>query len=680
MPSKKTAPKTNMPRKAEENRRKRILVVDHDKVRPNSASWNFLKSRSGRCGRDCITVVQGTGDDSVPPMIRISEEACPVCLTSASKCPENAVKVVNLPSNLTTNTTHRYGPNSFKLHGLPTPKPGNVVGILGCNGIGKSTAMNILSGDIKPNLGFVGSPSSKPTWEDIVRYYRGSDLQNYFQRLVDGKLRCVVKPQLEVSYTKQFKDKTVEVALMEHHQRGDLQRLVNKLGLAHLLERKVRMLSGGELQRFAVCICAISDADVYLFDEPTSFLDVKQRIAVAEVIRGLVSSETYRTPDGHKAEALQMAGSTYVLVVEHDLTILDYVSDYVCCLYGEPGVYGVITQRSSTANGINQFIAGYIKNENVRFRAEPLDFQMPAGENPCMSEHSASGEYRYPAMSKTAGSNFDLRTEAGVVRDGEVIGILGQNGSGKTSFMSMLASYFDVQQGPPKSTKKIASYKRQHFTRNLRKYRGTVEQYLEDHMQWGLSNRLFRLLVMKPMQINKLKDLPVHSLSGGEMQRLAICVCLGHPAQLYLMDEPSAGLDCEQRLIIASVIKRWVVSQMSTAFIVEHDMVMASALYSRVIVFDGTPGVKCHANQPLEHCKGFNAFLRQLNVTIYHSNFSNRPRINKPGSRHDREQKASGNYLSLRASKSLEDKEWSVITQQDQTLQPSAVDTNSFAS
>jgi ATP-binding cassette subfamily E protein 1 len=86
--------------------------------------------------------------------------------------------------------------------------------------------------------------------------------------------------------------------------------------LAKLYERNVGDLSGGELQRFAMMIVMIQSAEVYMFDEPTSYLDVKQRIKMAKLIR-----------------AMQTVNN-YIIVVEHDLSILDYLSDFICCLYG----------------------------------------------------------------------------------------------------------------------------------------------------------------------------------------------------------------------------------------------------------------------------------------------------------------------------------------------------------
>jgi len=342
-------------------------------------------------------------------------------------------------------------------------------------------------------------------------------------------------------------------------------------------------------------------------------------------------------------------------VVEHDLTVLDNVSDAVCCLYGGPGAYGVVTKRQAAAAGINQFLAGYIAAENMRFRAEALSFQVSVerdddGARGVEAVH-APQTHRYPAMSRTLtgeNSSFTLDVEAGSFRDGEVVGLMGENGCGKSTFMSLLAGVESDAPAGASLARLGVAYKRQHVGPRFRKYRGSVQDFLEAHVQHGLGDRLFRLLVMKPLGLERIEELPVRSLSGGEVQRLAIVVCLGTPAGVYLVDEPSAGLDVEQRIVCAKVMKRWVVSHLGkTAFIIEHDFVMATALYDRVVVYRGAPGVRCTAGAPLAPAEGFNAFLRKLDVTFRRDAENFRPRINKRGSVLDREQKQAGDYYNL---------------------------------
>ena len=349
------------------------------------------------------------------------------------------------------------------------------------------------------------------------------------------------------------------------------------------------------------------------------------------------------------------------------------------------GAYGVVTKRQSATNGINQFLAGYFSAENMRFRAEALSFQVSVQDAQLAEAQAATGggpgaaavdkdgkkkvpSHSYPAMTRTLTSDkvdredFTLHVEAGAFRDGEIVGLMGENGCGKSTFMSMLAGSYDeadadkqgkdasgAQGGKKHSLKHLGvSYKRQHVGPRFRKFPGTVQDFLEARIQHGLGDRLFRLLVMKPLGLDKIENLPVKSLSGGEIQRLAITVCLGTPANIYLIDEPSAGLDVEQRIVCAKVMKRWVVSHLGkTAFIIEHDFVMATALYDRVVVYRGEPGIECTAGAPLSPADGFNTFLKKLDITFRRDPENFRPRINKLNSVLDREQKKKGDYYNL---------------------------------
>merc|ERR1711862_1021869 len=108
------------------------------------------------------------------------------------KCPFEAIQIINLPKDLEKNTVHRYGSNSFKLHRLPMPRPGQVLGLVGTNGIGKSTALKILAGKMKPNLGQFDNP---PDWTEILTYFRGSELQNYFTKVLEDDLKAMIKVQ-----------------------------------------------------------------------------------------------------------------------------------------------------------------------------------------------------------------------------------------------------------------------------------------------------------------------------------------------------------------------------------------------------------------------------------------------------------------------------------------------------
>lgn len=250
--------------------------------------------------------------------------------------------------------THRFGPNAFKLHRLPVPRPGQILGLVGTNGIGKSTALRILAGKLKPNLGKFDAP---PDWQDILTYFRGSELQNYFTKVLEDNLKAIIKPQY-VDQIQQAIQGKVGVLLKAKNQRDVMDKLMDQLDLRGVVERRIEELSGGELQRFCIALIAVQKADVYMVDEPSSYLDIRQRIKAASCVRELLTD------------------TNYVICVEHDLSILDYLSDFVCVLYGEQGCYGVVTFPMGVRDGINAFLAGHIPSENLRFRPFELSFKV----------------------------------------------------------------------------------------------------------------------------------------------------------------------------------------------------------------------------------------------------------------------------------------------------------------
>ncbi|KAL6621442.1 ABC transporter E family member 2 [Neocallimastix sp. 'constans'] len=591
----------------------RIAIVSTDKCKPKKCRQECKKSCPVvRMGKLCIEV---TPRDKIA---FISEELCIGCGICPKKCPFEAIHIINLPTNLESNTTHRYSANSFKLHKLPVPRPGQVLGLVGTNGIGKSTALKILAGKLKPNLGKFDDP---PDWEDILKYFRGSELQNFFTKILEDNLKAIIKPQY-VDHIPRAVQGTVKEILMKRFENPNGKEIIKELELKHVLDREIKLLSGGELQRFAIAMSAVQKADIYMIDEPSSYLDVKQRLNAAKVIRSLLNPETY------------------VIVVEHDLAILDYLSDFICVLYGVPGAYGVVTLPFSVREGINIFLDGNIPTENLRFREESLQFKIAETADDIAADKMRV--YKYPKMTKTLG-NFKLDIEPGEFTDSEIIVLLGQNGTGKTTFIRMLAGLLksDSEEQVPELH---VSYKPQKISP---KFPNTVRMLLLKKIKSMFMHPQFQTDVIKPLNIEKILDQNVQTLSGGELQRVAIALCLGQAADIYLIDEPSAYLDSEQRILAAKVIKRFIFHAKKTAFIVEHDFIMATYLADRVIVYDGKPSKHALANAPQSLLSGMNKFLKSLEITFRRDPTNFRPRINKADSLKDKEQKLSGNYFFM---------------------------------
>ncbi|KAK3930138.1 ATP-binding cassette sub-family E member 1, partial [Frankliniella fusca] len=535
------------------------------------------------------------------------------------KCPFEAINIINLPSNLERDTTHRYSQNSFKLHRLPIPRPGEVLGLVGTNGIGKSTALKILAGKQKPNLGRYANP---PDWQEILNNFRGSELQNYFTKILEDNLKALIKPQYVDQIPKAIKG-SVQELLDKKDERKNQNEICDLLDLQKIRGRKIDELSGGELQRFACAMVCIQDGDIFMFDEPSSYLDVKQRLKAAVTIRSLIRADKF------------------IIVVEHDLSVLDYLSDFICCLYGVPGAYGVVTMPFSVREGINIFLDGFVPTENLRFREESLVFRV--AESATEEEVKRMNHYEYPKMSKQLGS-FKLSVEQGQFTDSEILVLLGENGTGKTTFIRMLAGKLPPDSGSGELPVLNISYKPQKISP---KSQGLVRQLLHEKIRDAYVHPQFITDVMKPMRIDDIMDQEVQNLSGGELQRVAMTLCLGQPADVYLIDEPSAYLDSEQRLVAAKVIKRFILHAKKTGFVVEHDFIMATYLADRVIVFEGSPSVDTTAHSPQSLLNGMNRFLELLGITFRRDPNNFRPRINKNQSVKDVEQKRAGQYFFL---------------------------------
>ncbi len=550
----------------------------------------------------------------------ISEVLCTGCGICVKKCPFKAISIVNVPEELEGECVHRFGPNTFKLFRLPIPSPEIVLGLLGQNGIGKSTVLKIFSGEIKPNLERYDNP---PDWSELIRYFRGSTLQTYFERLSGGKLKVVHKPQYIDKIPQAVKGKVGEI-LERIDERGILNEVAESLQLRVVWDRTLDVLSGGELQRVAIAATVCRNADVYLFDEPSSYLDVKQRLEAAKVIRSLRGEDKT------------------IIVAEHDLAVLDYLSDQVCIFYGKPGVYGIVSHVHSVRTGINIYLNGFIPDENMRFRKEPIRFHV---KPPLASPSVNMPILKWNEMSKTY-SGFTLKIEAGEAKVGEVIGILGPNGTGKTTFIKILAGIEKPDHGPPPTENILkVSYKPQYISTD---YEGTVEKLLRAVAGELFTSSWYRTEVINPLNLSPLFDRNLKELSGGELQKVAIAACLSREADLYLLDEPSAYLDVEERLSMAKTIRRVIENKSATAFVVEHDIVAQDFIADRLIIFTGEPGVHGIAKTPRSLLDGMNMFLKEMNITFRREPETKRPRVNKEDSRLDKYQKRTGQYYYVK--------------------------------
>jgi len=578
----------------------RIAIINRDRCQPRKCSKE--------CEYFCPPV--RTGDETIvfvdgKPLI--TENLCVGCGICVRKCPFGAITITTMPEEM-EDPVHRYGQNGFALYGLPVPVNGRVTGLLGPNGIGKSTAVSILSGILRPNLG------RNASWDDVFARFSGSAIGDYLKKVAEKGVKTSYKPQYVDRIPKSYSGE-VRGLLEKTDEWGALSDLVVRLSLDKLLDREISSLSGGELQRVAIAATAAREADFYFFDEISPYLDIYQRINVARILQSLAQNRA-------------------VMVVEHDLALLDLLAENVHLIYGLPGAYGVITRPKGVRVGINQYLRGNLPEENVRFRDTSIRFEVHAPrlekEIPVLIAYDAF-TVQYSA--------FRLQAEPGIIRRGEVVGILGPNGIGKSTYIRVLAGVEKPTAGSFDSQLRV-SYKPQY----LKADSDVTVQGLLRSVTHDFDSSFYQTEILRPMGLEMLMDQVLTELSGGELQRVAITACLSRPADLYLLDEPSAHLDVEQRMMAAKVMRRFAESSEKTVLVVDHDIYLIDLLAERLMVFEGEPGALGIAHTPLEMRDGMNSFLKAINITFRRDEETRRPRVNKPDSRLDRTQKEQGEY------------------------------------
>lgn len=610
----------------------RIAIVDQAKCKPNKCKKeciSFCPPQSG--GKEVIKIVDiedmGLAKQPVvksndkKKIAQIVESQCIGCNICVRKCPFDAIKIVNLPSENKNDIVHRYLPNGFRLYKLPILKTNSIIGILGENGVGKTTLINILSKQIIPNF----EQGEQPDTKKILSKFRGTVFFDYLKDLYSNNLTISIKSQ---KIKDQMLNTTVRNYFLTHKiNLENYSDILTDLEITHLLDNSMTNLSGGELQRVLCCKTICSNADVYVFDEPSNYLDIKQRLAVTKLIRKLSDPKKY------------------VIVIDHDLSMLDYMADEIFIIYGKPGAFGIVSNPMTTLNGINVYLDGYIPGENVRFR--PDEFNLKTTQELDASTHILSksnpikylgGTVEYP--------NYKLNIpDAEISLTDGINVILGPNGTGKTTFIKYLAKTLDIGISYKEQTLSIEKYK----NKNNGEY-PSVNELLYQQIQSSYTDQKFISEVVRPLDIGDIQDRKINELSGGELQRVLVILCLGTPASIYLIDEPSANLDIEKRICMIKVIKRHILNNHKCGFIIEHDIMMAVSfaqeVTSKILLVESNivDGVKqSTVSDYMNFADGINNFLNTLNITMRLSGH-NRPRINKNNSQLDKEQRELGKY------------------------------------
>jgi len=591
----------------EKNSKKFIVAIDQEKIEPDLARETVINfdplNRAGKEG--------GFYLDENEELHIDDEDVMEAHKMAINKYPySNAITMIQLPFE-EGDKVHQFSENSFRLYGLPVPEKGRSIGLIGENGIGKTVSLKILAGDIKPNLGEWENP---PEWKEIQKEYRGTGLQNHLEVLEKAEISSAYKPQQVEKLPEVYSGEVRNLLQSSAGKKEEIEEITKKLDINQLLDRDIENLSGGELQRVAIASTLLKEKDIYMFDEPSSFLDVKQRLNAGR-------------------EIVKLAEDKSVMTVEHDLATLDLIASGIHIFYGEPGGYGVVSDTLSTKEGINNYLDGYLPSQNVRFRKESIKFDRTKRSQ--VEQHETVLEF--PSFSKDFGEGeFELETEAGELHEEEILAVFGENGLGKTVLAKMLAGAIEPESGD--SPDISISYKPQY----LEAQDETVQEALSKHT--NVDNKRFENRIAEPLGLKKLYENNLQDLSGGELQRVGIAICLSKNADIYLLDEPSAYLDVEARVELGRTLKRFARKTEKPLMVIDHDLLMLDYIADRGIVFTGEPGIEGSSTEPTEIGEAIDLFLKEVDLTFRKDPDTGRPRANKPGSQKDQEQREKGEY------------------------------------
>ncbi|MFH0971496.1 MAG: ATP-binding cassette domain-containing protein [Candidatus Micrarchaeota archaeon] len=566
----------------------RIAIVDRNLCNPVKCNLECMKNcPANRLRKECTFLVdKKTAERHIDFKYEYSKEirsncvayieptlsqGCNIC---AKSCPFHAINVVNLPEAKAEEMVFTYGKNSFSLYKLAIPRTG-IIAIVGENGCGKSTNLKLIAGRLAP------------------QNFPSKEIKEYFEGLVENGL--VYKPQEISGEGERRKVRDLLEKLGEGEKLAELKKIFD---LGGIYGRDLDQLSGGELQKVVVVAALLKDKSTYFLDEPFSFLDYVYRI---RLINYLLKNFT-----GKK-----------VLMIDHDISLLSYLCKQSYLMFGEAGAYGIVSQVYATDRAINMLMEGYIGPENMRFREEGIAYKHYFGE-----QHK-SKLFEIGGMELKRG-DFKLTSKQPIqIYEGEIVGIAGKNGIGKSTF---------CRDAFEKDGAHLA-FKEQ----ILKRENGLAGKYFE-------RRDLFSENYLKSMKMHKLEFYNIEKLSGGELQKLEIFKALNQEKLAYILDEPTNMLDVSARILLSKMLRERVGSE-KAVLVVDHDLEFLYNTVDRLIVMDGESGKHGEVAGIFGKDEGIRMLMEEFDLSYRRDPETKRLKLNKKGSKKDVELKEKKRFI-----------------------------------